>query len=910
MNHLALRFRVGRGILCSMRVSILALVLFSVGFAVPPGNLGRQSLAHSSGAALEIGSPTLRVFGPKDYGADVQNWAIVQDLRGVIYVGNGDGVLEFDGAHWRLIRVANRTTVRSLAVDAAGRVFVGAQGEVGTLEPDTSGQMQYVSLMNRIPSEDRGFSDVWDSFATKEGVVFSTATRIIRMGPRVEVWKPKTSFHRMFQVGERFFLRERDLGLMELADGEWRLIPGGERFATEKLSAMLPWEAQGSILLCTRTQGLLTYDGATFRPFSTEADVALKQNMLYAAVRLVDGSLALGTLNGGLYFLDAQGRQRGHLGQAEGLLDSAVYTLAQDRQGGLWMGLGKGIARAEVGMPLTAFAKQSGLDGTVTSICRHGSTLLAGTSQGLFRLVTHPKGETRFLPLPGIKSQTWAFLDWGPSLLVANTLGVYELQGGAPKLIRPSSRSSHALCRSRLDPSRVFVALQDGLASMRWTKDRWVDEGRIPGVTEEIRSLFAMADGRLWACTNSQGVIRLTPPSGWQGGSSGSAPIIERFGTAHGLPDLSRNFVYDLGGKPLFGTHRGLYRFDEAMGSFIPDPRFARLFPEGPRWIFGLVDGIKEDSRGWIWMHTKDELRGVVETGAAVPGTDGFYHWDPKPLSALRGSWIPSIHVDADDVVWFGGDEGLFRFEPGISRDYLQPFKALVRKVVGPGEKVIFGIAGSGAVPGLDYADNALRFEFAAPSFDRLEANQYQVFLEGVDRNWSSWSHEAYRDYTNLREGRYRFRVRAKNLYGTVSEEGSCDFRILPPWYRHPAAIVLWGLVLAGSIAGAFRWRLSAMKRRNQELSLAINQATEGLETLNRRLYNLNDAKNRIIGLAAHDLRNPLSTILLHCELLQSDVLEPEVAESVEKIQTLGVNMKNLIQTLLDVHAIEAGQAE
>ena len=720
----------------------------------------------------------------------------------------------------------------------------------------------------------------------------------------------------MFQVGERCFVRELGRGLLELADGEWRLVPGGERFATEKISSMLP--SGGHILLGTRTQGLFWYDGATFRPFPTEADAELKRNVLYAALRLADGSLALGTLNGGLYLLDTQGRQRGHLDKAEGLPDSAVYTLAQDRQGGLWMGLGKGIARAEVGMPLTSFTRTSGLDGVVTSICRHAGTLFVGTSQGLFRLVTNAKaGGARFQPLPEIKSQTWAFLDCGPALLVANYSGVYELRGGALKPVRPSAQIPHALCRSRQDPSRVFVGLQGGLASMRWETGRWVDEGKMPGIAEEIRSLFAAEDGRLWAGTNSQGVLRLSFPAGWKGGSTDPAPTIERFGIDQGLPDLNRHFIYNLGGKPLFATRRGLFSFDEAMGRFTPDPRFAKLFPEGPRWISGLVDGIKEDPQGRIWMHTKDELRGVAETGAAVPDEDGFYRWDPRPLSALSGSWIPSIHLDADGLMWFGGTDSLHRYDPKIPKDYLQPFKALVRKVAAPGNEVLFGGSGPGVAPSLKFVDNALRFEFAALSFDSLEANRFQVLLEGVDRQWTPWSAEAYRDYTNLREGSYRFRVRAKNLYGILSEEGSYAFRVLPPWYRHPAAFVLWGVLLAGSVVGVFRWRLSALNQRNRELSLAVERATEGLrarehelEILNRRLYNLNDAKNRIIGVAAHDLRNPLSGILLHCDLLQEDSHEPRVAESVEKIQTLGHVMEDLLQRLLDVYAIEAGQAE
>jgi len=64
----------------------------------------------------------------------------------------------------------------------------------------------------------------------------------------------------------------------------------------------------------------------------------------------------------------------------------------------------------------------------------------------------------------------------------------------------------------------------------------------------------------------------------------------------------------------------------------------------------------------------------------------------------------------------------------------------------------------------LAYAYNALRFEFAAPSFDDESANRFQYFLEGFDRGWSAWSKAIEKDYTNLPEGEYRFRERNVGL--------------------------------------------------------------------------------------------------------------------------------------------------
>ena len=73
---------------------------------------------------VEEGRPLVRIYPPSEYGGGAQNWAIVQDARGVIYVGSGGGVQEYDGVNWRIIETPKRSTVRSLAIGEGGRIYV------------------------------------------------------------------------------------------------------------------------------------------------------------------------------------------------------------------------------------------------------------------------------------------------------------------------------------------------------------------------------------------------------------------------------------------------------------------------------------------------------------------------------------------------------------------------------------------------------------------------------------------------------------------------------------------------------------------------------------------------------------------------------------------------------------------
>ena len=463
----------------TVRVLALALVLGgAVCRAAGPGE-----------GPLEAGIPFIQSFGPKDYHAGASNWRIVQDPRGVIYVGNEDGVLEFDGQRWRLIRVSNQTLARTLVVDAAGRVWVGAVGEIGYLEPDASGQMRYVSLLERLPAEARDFADVWTGHAGKEGIFFVARKWLFAIrGADVRALKPETTFGRSFEVRGRTLVLRPEGGILEVIDGRLVPVPGSEAFTREKTYVMLPWEGTnappvGTVLVGGWKSGLSLAEGSRLRPFSVEAGEALRRELVYSAARLDDGRLAVGTMHGGLWLFDASGRWLGRLDRAIGLPDDGVMAVSRDRDGGLWLGLNRGIARVQVGSPLTRFDDRAGLSGAVLSLHRHGGRLWVGPGQGLFRL--EPGPEARFRPVPGIQTQSWDFLSIGETLLVASHEGVFEVRGDRAETVRKELPSS-VLMASRRAPGRVFVGFQDGLVVLRRDGSRWVDEGRVAGVAGDV----------------------------------------------------------------------------------------------------------------------------------------------------------------------------------------------------------------------------------------------------------------------------------------------------------------------------------------------------------------------------------------------------------------------------------------
>lgn len=90
----------------------------------------------------------------------------------------------------------------------------------------------------------------------------------------------------------------------------------------------------------------------------------------------------------------------------------------------------------------------------------------------------------------------------------------------------------------------------------------------------------------------------------------------------------------------------------------------------------------------------------------------------------------------------------------------------------------------------------------------------------------------------------------------------------------------------------------------------AFDQMQASLDLLvdsNAQLSQLNKEKTEFLGIAAHDLRNPLSAVIGFAELLQIEG-SPKVAQRGTTIANAGRRMLELINDLLDANAIEEGR--
>jgi serine phosphatase RsbU (regulator of sigma subunit)/ligand-binding sensor domain-containing protein len=748
-------------------------------------------LAARPAGAGETGVPYFTNHDPRAANEDIgyQNWAIAQDSRGVMYFGNTAGVVEYDGVDWRIIPVAG--TARSLAADADGRIWVGVQGDLGYLEPGGLGEIRFRSLLEAVPSRDRSFTDVWKTHASPEGIYFQTFSHLFLWdGRSMRVWRPATQFHMSFLVGEHLYIREDGRGVLEMRNGRLELPPWGGEFAHDRIYVMLP-AGDGAILVGSRERGLFLVEGGAVRPFHTEADAYLAANQLYHGTLLADSTFALATLRGGAVLIDRDGRLLHILDRSLGIQDSAVTCVATDDRGGLWMALDRNLARVQIPASFTVFGEVTGLVGAVQSVLRHDGRLIVATTQGVYRLersrgtLDRPGTVDTFVPIAGIATQSWHLVEVGGRVLVATNDGVFEIVGRQAK---PAVELlALALEPSVESPGRAYVGLLDGVAVIEASGTGWRMVGRIPAIDDEVRSLLEDGDA-LWSGGRYHGVAQVelagASPSDWR---------VHEYREGEGLPlGVGRPRLARVGGGLLIASRTGLLRYDQDLGSFEPTTEFGlHVLPPGA-W----VTQVREGAHGDVWM--------VTEGGVGVARRSGpdQWRWDDAPFRQLspRGVWV--VAPEAGRAAWFGTSDGLIRYDPSVRQPAPPAFRALVRSVRSLiDEKLVYrGTAppgGEAPRATLPYRQNSLRFEYAAPAPGAESAVEYRVLLDGFDPRWSAWTREVKREYTNLREGAYTFRVQARMPGAIVSETGDWSFVVEPPWYRTAWAWIAYALATA-----------------------------------------------------------------------------------------------------------------
>jgi signal transduction histidine kinase len=150
-----------------------------------------------------------------------------------------------------------------------------------------------------------------------------------------------------------------------------------------------------------------------------------------------------------------------------------------------------------------------------------------------------------------------------------------------------------------------------------------------------------------------------------------------------------------------------------------------------------------------------------------------------------------------------------------------------------------------------------------------------------------------------------------------ASIEGGTDYRLNMPTQTGLPQTFYFRFYPANEYMIAFgRFdydEMESMRRKIVQLNNELSNLTRTLHKKNAELQQLNEQKNRLLGMTAHDLRHPLGVIQMYSEFLTDearDRLSDEQMEFLQIIRMSSTNMRHMISDYLDISKIEAGKLD
>jgi len=773
----------------------------------------------SSAQVKTTGTPHIQNYPKLVYEAGTQNWGIAQDKNGFMYFANNDGVLRFDGIHWDLIEIYRSAPVRSVAVDRENRVFVGLNNDFGMLQQNETGPPFFQSIRHLLPDPDIQFDDIWKIHELPQGIVFQSFDYLFLLSNNnIEVIKPETRFLFSFNVNGRLFLHEPEVGLFEYINGMINKVPWAGDLKNTEIWSILEIK-DNHLLIGTRNNGIYKFENGALDKWDTPAADLIEKNKLFSASKIMVSHFVFGTILDGIVVTDAEGNILQHINRDRGLQNNTVLSVFTDRKNNLWLGLDNGIDFIETNSPLSFFTENEGLGaGYCTEV--FNNKLYLGTNQGLYvkSFDRFSEIDDPFRLVQNTIGQVWSLEVFEEQLICGHNSGTFIIQNDTAVKIS-DEEGAWKYIRLKNSPEILLGGHYNGLALLRKGTNGWTFFKKVNGFNESSRFIFEDDNGMIWMSHGGKGIFRVRLND-----AKDSVTHYRLYSDAQGLPSNENNILFSLQNQFYVSGIDGIYTYHESSDSFKITSRFEQLSS-----LDGQLLTLKTDASENIWFIAQHE------SGVLRRNEDLNYTKITAPFKQLDNKYVNGfefVYPYNSDHVFFGLDNGFAHYSSKILKPYSEEFQCFITKVEMPSvdSTIYFNPNYLNAGVEVPFRKNAFRFHFAAPFYENTTQLQFSYYLDNYSEEWSDWTTDSYRDFTNLPEGYYTLKVKAKNIYGVESEVAAFGFTILPPWHRSQLAYSIYfilGVLLIFFIVKFVRHRIELSRKKQAQKHEAELQKKE-----------------------------------------------------------------------------------
>ena len=814
------------------------LILFILGFSIGIVDLYAQEFQQPL-----KGLPGISHYTRNDFNADPQFWAVSEDKEGVLYFGNNDGAVIFDGERWHKVTLPNNSSIRCLTTDEKGSVYAGGFNEFGLIQKDAYGHYFYKSLFDTLKFEDHNLENLWQVHTIGEAVIYRSFSKLIAIvGNKATKLPAKSSFVRSYVVNDQYFVQDRDQGIFLLDLDRLQLIPYfvPTQYLHEEIITMLPASGLNQTIAIAKTGKVFKFDledrsALLWKNIFTHGE----NDQVECAILASDSAYYIGTLGSGIVTLDLKGHIYEEEQNFQELQDNTVLNLFKTKSGNLWALLNNGLDCINFNSPVTTLFENASL----YDVLVQGNKMYLATNQGVFftdsAFITRPA----FNKVAGLEGQGWSMQKIEGDILVGHDKGLFLLNGAEVSKIGDTNGIWKVIAIKE-KKGFYMAASYHGLHVIEKTAaGKWIHHRKIGGFDESSRDILATEiPGTYWVCHGYKGVFRITIDDAYERVTS-----LEHFTTQNGFTFPYNINVARWNDQTVFTTNHGIYAYNNVQNRFEPyEP------------LNSILDTTK---------NTRKLIQYEDKTWFVQDDEVGFFNAESEALNTeyflqFKGAFnrgMECIVPLPNDQVLLGTKTGLYLFD----LKYGNKGKAVATAITGvryAADQQIhwLPLRPSASKPYiLPNNTTMLRFDFASPAMQNDAEIQYSYRLEGIDDPWSPWQKTAHAEFNHLRPGSYAFTVKSRSLLGMEGEESTYYFEITPVWYQTSWAWIIYFAIASMGIV----FVIYLIKRK---ISYE-NKKTREEEQQARKLLELELQQMR--------LRSEKEKISIDKELLEEDVI-------------------------------------
>lgn len=794
-----------------------------------------------------IGIPLSVRFESSEYNGGMQCWSFDQDSTGILYVGNNNGLLEFDGLDWKRYEVPNSNKLRSVLVDSKNRIYVGGQGQVGYFERTNSG-LTYRSLMDLLPAEYKNIAETWKIFELDNNIFFVTESQLLEYdGENIRMLNLPGVLVNAFLVNNTIWIQIYTQGLYQLHDTEFRSIPN-----TSGINEVREIFSNGGGFY------FFTVDGSIIKYYSGNPErlsSPTSLGMINSVIRLNNSDFVVGTHNNGLFILDNSMNIKRHYTKHKGISDRTIRAVFEDNFNNLWIALNNGIDYLEISLPFALINDKVGLDGTGYAACSFSGRVYLGTNNGLFELEKSDDAFNSFSYrlIPGSEGQVYNFSVAGEKLFLNHHHGAFVID-------ESEIDQFHYIGSWKIMETPVnglFIGGDYRGINYFLDNDNSLEyHGSIPGFNESSRMMEFDSDSSLWMTHGSKGAFRFLFDENMQ--LSGEVKL---YGQDHGFPSNYKVSIYSLIDKFVFTADQGIYEYNYEKDVFERNTFFDLWL--GNDHVSALADAIDQS----IYFIQDDELGTLKHKsfGNYQKETATFKHINKYISDDLR-----NITVLDKDHVLIGGKEGFIIYYPNRESKRVSEFNVQIRSVEIEYSSDSMQQFFNPFYNSLElFRDQSIKIHYAAPYFEGYDELRYSYRLLPLDTNWSQWASGGEERFSYLPANSYTFQVKALNIYDQESEISSLSFAVVNPWYLTESAMI--GYIFLGLVI-ILLILLHQQKKYDVEKTLITKDKDKVLKIKDQEITQISEDSQKEIQRLQNerlktevDLKNDqLTTITMH----------------------------------------------